>query len=89
MAGKDSIPEDERDCVVKHVQARDGKDPGRKNSWLPWPEAVSLLQGESEHGYNNSQFLNSQTRNCPQKEFFTRISISGCIHKIMAGIRYG
>ena len=26
--GRDFIPEDVRDCVVKHVQAWDGKDPG-------------------------------------------------------------
>ncbi|MBW1797770.1 MAG: carboxymuconolactone decarboxylase family protein, partial [Deltaproteobacteria bacterium] len=33
-AGRDSIPEDVCDCVVKHVQAWDGKDPGLGRHWV-------------------------------------------------------
>ncbi|MBL6971629.1 MAG: hypothetical protein ISR63_05835 [Desulfobacterales bacterium] len=33
-AGKAAIPEDVRDCVVKHVQAWDGRDPGLGRQWV-------------------------------------------------------
>ena len=33
-AGRDFIPEDVRDCVMKHVQAWDGKDPGLSRHWV-------------------------------------------------------
>ena len=45
-AGRDSIPEDIRDCVVKHVQAWDGKDPGLGRHWVE--EAMNGLDEESK-----------------------------------------
>ena len=33
-AGRDFVPEDVRDCVVKYVQAWDGKDPGLGRHWV-------------------------------------------------------
>lgn len=45
-AGRDSIPEDVRDCVVEHVQAWDGKDPGLGRHWVE--EAMSGLNEKSK-----------------------------------------
>jgi len=45
-AGRDFIPEDVRDCVVKHVQAWDGKDPGLGRDWVE--EAMNGLDEESK-----------------------------------------
>jgi hypothetical protein len=45
-AGKDFIPEDIRDCVVKHVQAWDGKDPGLGRHWVE--EAINGLDEQSK-----------------------------------------
>ncbi len=45
-AGRDFIPEDIRDCVVKHVQAWDGKDPRLGRHWVE--EAMSGLEEKSK-----------------------------------------
>jgi len=45
-AGRDSIPEDIRNCVVKHVQAWDGKDPRLGRHWVE--EAMSGLDEKSK-----------------------------------------
>ena len=45
-AGRDFIPEDVRDCVVKHVQAWDGKDPRLGRHWVE--EAMSGLDEKSK-----------------------------------------
>jgi len=45
-AGRDFIPEDIRDCVVKHVQAWDGKDPGLGRHWVE--EVMSGLDEKSK-----------------------------------------
>jgi hypothetical protein len=45
-AGRDFIPEDVRDCVVKHVQAWDGKDPRLGRHWVE--EAMSGLEEKSK-----------------------------------------
>jgi len=45
-AGRDSIPEDVRDFVVKHVQAWDGKDPGLGRHWVE--EAINGLNDKSK-----------------------------------------
>jgi AhpD family alkylhydroperoxidase len=45
-AGRDSIPKDIRDCVVKHVQAWDGKDPRLGRHWVE--EAMSGLDEKSK-----------------------------------------
>ena len=43
--GRAVVPEDVRGCVVKHVQAWDGKEPGLGWQWVE--EAVSGLDGKS------------------------------------------
>lgn len=45
-AGRDAIPKDVRDCVVKHVQAWDGRDPGLGRQWVE--EAISGLDEKSK-----------------------------------------
>jgi AhpD family alkylhydroperoxidase len=45
-AGRDFIPEDVRACVVKHVQAWDGKDPGLGRHWVK--EAINGLEEKSK-----------------------------------------
>jgi hypothetical protein len=45
-AGRECIPEDIRDCVVKQVQAWDGKDPGLGRHWVE--EAMSGLDEKSK-----------------------------------------
>ena len=45
-AGSDFIPEDVRDCVVKHVQAWDGKDPKLGRHWVE--EAMNGLNEKSK-----------------------------------------
>lgn len=45
-AGRDAIPKDVRDCVVKHVQAWDGMDPGLGRQWVE--EAISGLDEKSK-----------------------------------------
>ena len=45
-AGRDFIPEDVRDCVVKHVQAWDGKDPRLGRHWVE--EAMNGLDEKSK-----------------------------------------
>jgi hypothetical protein len=45
-AGRDFIPEDIHDCVVKHVQAWDGKDPRLGRHWVE--EAMSGLEEKSK-----------------------------------------
>ena len=45
-AGRDVIPKDVRDCVVKHVQAWDGRDPGLGRQWVE--EAISGLDEKSK-----------------------------------------
>jgi len=45
-AGRDFIPEDVRDCAVKHVQAWDGKDPRLGRHWVE--EAMSGLDEKSK-----------------------------------------
>jgi len=45
-AGRDFIPEEVRDCVVKHVQAWDGKDPGLGRHWAE--KAMSGLDEKSK-----------------------------------------
>ncbi len=46
-AGREFIPEDIRDCVVKQVQAWDGKDPGLGRHWVE--EAMSGLDEKSKN----------------------------------------
>ncbi len=46
MAGRDFIPKDVRECVVKHVQAWDGKDPKLGRHWVE--EAMSGLDEKSK-----------------------------------------
>ena len=46
MAGRDFIPKDVRGCVVKHVQAWDGKDPKLGRHWVE--EAMSGLDEKSK-----------------------------------------
>ena len=45
-AGKDFIPENIQECVVKHVQAWDGKDPGLGRDWVE--EAMNGLDEKSK-----------------------------------------
>ncbi len=45
-AGKDFIPENIQECVVKHVQAWDGKDPGLGWDWVE--EAINGLDEKSK-----------------------------------------
>jgi len=45
-AGKEFIPENIQECVVKHVQAWDGKDPGLGRDWVE--EAMSGLDEKSK-----------------------------------------
>ncbi len=45
-AGKDFIPENIQECVVKHVQAWDGKDPGLGRDWVE--EAINGLDEKSK-----------------------------------------
>jgi AhpD family alkylhydroperoxidase len=45
-AGKESIPENIQECVVKHVQAWDGKDPGLGRDWVE--EAMNGLDEKSK-----------------------------------------
>ncbi len=45
-AGSDFIPEDVRDCVVKHVQIWDGKDPKLGRQWVE--EAMNGLNEKSK-----------------------------------------
>ncbi len=45
-AGRDFIPKDVRDRVVKHVQAWDGKDPGLGRQWVE--EAINGLDEKSK-----------------------------------------
>jgi len=45
-AGREFIPEDVRDCVVKHVQAWDGKEPGLGRHWVE--EAMNGLDEKSK-----------------------------------------
>lgn len=45
-AGRDSIPEDVRDCVVERMKAWDGKDPGLGRHWVE--EAMSELDEKSK-----------------------------------------
>ena len=45
-AGREFIPEDIRDCVVKHVQAWDGKEPGLGRHWVE--EAMNGLDEKSK-----------------------------------------
>ncbi|MBW1847643.1 MAG: carboxymuconolactone decarboxylase family protein [Deltaproteobacteria bacterium] len=45
-AGRDFIPEDVRDCVVKHVETWDGKDPKLGRHWVE--EAMSGLDEKSK-----------------------------------------
>ena len=45
-AGREFIPEDVRNCVVKHVQAWDGKDPGLGRHWVE--EAMNGLDEKSK-----------------------------------------
>jgi len=45
-AGRDSIPEDIRNCVEKHVQAWDGKEPGLGRHWVE--EAMRGLDEKSK-----------------------------------------
>jgi len=47
MAGRDFIPKDVRECVVKHVQAWDGKDPKLGRHWVE--EAMSGLDEKSKN----------------------------------------
>lgn len=45
-AGRDFIPEDIRNCVVRHVQAWDGKDPGIGRHWVE--EAMNGFDAKSK-----------------------------------------
>jgi len=45
-AGRAVVPEEVRNCVVKHVQAWDGKDPGLGRQWVD--EAISGLDEKSK-----------------------------------------
>ena len=45
-SGRDSIPEDIRNCVEKHVQAWDGKEPGLDRHWVE--EAMNGLDEKSK-----------------------------------------
>ena len=46
MSGRNSIPEDVRDCVVKHVQAWDGRDPSLGRQWVE--EVINGLDDKSQ-----------------------------------------
>jgi len=45
-AGRAAVPEDVRNCVMKHVQAWDGRDPGLGRQWVE--EAVNGLDDKSK-----------------------------------------
>ena len=45
-AGRPVVPEDVRDCVAKHVQAWDGRDPGLGRQWVE--EAINGLDDKSK-----------------------------------------
>ena len=45
-AGRTVVPEDVRDCVVKHVEAWDGRDPGLGRHWVE--EAMNGLDAKSK-----------------------------------------